>query len=206
MSTDDEDPFTEDVSEPCPEGRGITIDDFIAYLPSHVYIYMPCREVWIGESVNSVLPPMPVLDKNGKPKRVNGKVVTISATKWLDRNRRAVQMTWCPGFPMLIHGRMVVDGGWIEREEVTGLDRWPKPANRTSLGCGRCRAHSQECCGIGRAGTGRHSGRRQRGRGAVAASNPQRACRVRGGARSSRYWLRRQLGTARRQCHRICSV
>ena len=36
MSTDD--PFTEDVSEPCPEGRGITIDDFIAYLPSHVYI------------------------------------------------------------------------------------------------------------------------------------------------------------------------
>ena len=132
MSTDDEDPFTEDVSEPCPEGRGITIDDFIAYLPSHVYIYMPCREVWIGESVNSVLPPMPVLDKNGKPKRVNGKVVTISATKWLDRNRRAVQMTWCPGFPMLIHGRMVVDGGWIEREEVTIFNHYRPP--RIKLG------------------------------------------------------------------------
>jgi hypothetical protein len=132
MSTDDEDPFTEDVSEPCPEGRGITIDDFIAYLPSHVYIYMPCREVWIGESVNSVLPPMPVLDKNGKPKRVNGKVVTISASKWLDRNRRAVQMTWCPGFPMLIHGRMVVDGGWIEREEVTIFNHYRPP--RIKLG------------------------------------------------------------------------
>jgi hypothetical protein len=36
MSTeDDDDPFTEDASEPCLKRRGITIDDFIAYLPSH---------------------------------------------------------------------------------------------------------------------------------------------------------------------------
>ena len=29
----DDDDFTEDISEPCPEGRGVTIDDFVAYLP-----------------------------------------------------------------------------------------------------------------------------------------------------------------------------
>ena len=87
MSTDDEDPFTEDVSEPCPEGRGITIDDFIAYLPSHVYIYMPCREVWIGESVNSVLPPMPVLDAASfaSVMRWLMAILIVGAAGWLAR-------------------------------------------------------------------------------------------------------------------------
>ena len=41
---------------PCPEGRGVTIDDFVAYLPSHVYIFTPCREIWTGASVNARLP------------------------------------------------------------------------------------------------------------------------------------------------------
>ena len=62
------------------------------------YIFMPCREFWPATSVNSRLPPMPVLDKHGKPKRnKNGKLVTISASKWLDQNRAVEQMTWCPG-------------------------------------------------------------------------------------------------------------
>jgi hypothetical protein len=129
MSDDDDaDPFTEDVSVPCPEGRGITIDDFVAFLPTHVYIFTPCREAWTGVSVNARLPRMPVLTKSGKPKRdKNGNIVTILATTWLDRNRAVVQMTWCPGFPLLIHGRMVVDGGWIEREDVTTFNHYRPP-------------------------------------------------------------------------------
>ena len=39
-----------------PEGRGMTIDDFVAYLPAHVYIFTPCRELWTGVSVNAGLP------------------------------------------------------------------------------------------------------------------------------------------------------
>ena len=71
---DDNDPFTEEVSDPCPEGRGITLDDFVAFLPTHVYIFTPCREVWTGVSVNARLPKVPVLTKAGKPKRdKNGK-------------------------------------------------------------------------------------------------------------------------------------
>ena len=117
MSADADDAFTEETSEPCPEGRGVTIDDFVAYLPSHVYIFTPCREVWTGVGVNARLPRMPVLTKAGKLKRdKNGEAITISATTWLDRNRAVVQMTWTPGFPMLITDRLVVDGGWIERE------------------------------------------------------------------------------------------
>ena len=131
MSSNDD--FTEDVSEPCPEGRGVTIDDFVAYLPSHVYIFTPCREVWTGVGVNARLPRMPVLTKAGKPKRdKNGEAITISATTWLDRNRAVVQMTWTPGFPMLINDRLVVDGGWIERADVTLFNNYRPP--RITLG------------------------------------------------------------------------
>jgi hypothetical protein len=133
MSADAEDGFTEDVSEPCPDGRGVTIDDFVAYLPQHVYIFTPCREVWIGASVNARLPRMPVLTKAGQPKRdSNGKPVTIAATTWLDRYRSVEQMTWCPGFPMLIKDRLVVDGGWIERPDVTCFNHYRPP--RIALG------------------------------------------------------------------------
>ena len=58
--------FTEEISNPCPEGSGVTIDDFVAFMPSHVYIFTPCREPWVQTSVNSRLPPMPVLGKNGR--------------------------------------------------------------------------------------------------------------------------------------------
>ena len=36
-------------------------------------------------------------------------------------------MTWCPGFPMLINDRLVVDGGWIERAEVTCFNHYRPP-------------------------------------------------------------------------------
>jgi len=119
--------FTEEVSEPCAEGAGVTIDDFVAYMPSHVYIFTPCREPWTQTSVNARLPPVPVLDKNGRPKRRKGKPVTISPGRWLDLNRPEEQMTWCPGFPMLIKDRLVVDGGWIERADVTCFNHYREP-------------------------------------------------------------------------------
>jgi hypothetical protein len=133
MIASEEDPFAEDVSGPCPDGRGVTLADFVAYLPSHVYIFTPCRETWIGVSVNARLPRVPVLDKGGRPKRdANGKVVTVLPTTWLDRNRAVVQMTWCPGLPMLIQNRLVVDGGWIERPDVTCFNHYRPP--RLKLG------------------------------------------------------------------------
>ena len=42
--------FTEEISEPCPEGIGVTIYDFVAYMPSHTYIFMPCNEI-VGGNV-----------------------------------------------------------------------------------------------------------------------------------------------------------
>ena len=127
MTEDTKNGFTEEVSEPCSEGAGVTLDDFVAYMPSHVYIFTPCREPWTQTSVNARLPPVPVLDKHGRPKRVKGKLVTVSASKWLDQNRPVEQMTWVPGFPMLIKNRLVVDGGWIERADVTCFNHYRAP-------------------------------------------------------------------------------
>jgi Family of unknown function (DUF5906) len=127
MTVDLEDGFTEEITEPCPEGIGISIDDFVAYLPTGVYIFTPCRETWIGRSVNARLPPVPVLNKQGNPKRVKGKLVTISATRWLDQNKAVLQMTWAPGLPMLIGDRLVSHGGWLKRKEVTCFNLYRPP-------------------------------------------------------------------------------
>jgi hypothetical protein len=127
MNDDFQGAFTEEVSEPCTEGSGVTIDDFRAFMPTHGYIFMPCCEMWPAASVNARIPPIPVLTKAGLPKRKNGKIVTISASRWLDENRPVEQMTWCPGLPKLIPDRLVVDGGWINREGVTCFNLYRPP-------------------------------------------------------------------------------
>jgi hypothetical protein len=124
--------FSATIIKPPDDGIGVTIDDFVAYMPSHIYIFTPCREPWTEASVNSRLPRVPVLDKHGQPKRRGGKIVTISPSTWLDRNNPVEQMTWCPGYPMLIKDRLVVDGGWIERPEVTCFNHYRPP--RIELG------------------------------------------------------------------------
>jgi hypothetical protein len=128
MSANFEDEYTEEISEPCPEGRGVNMEDFVAYMPAHFYIFTPCREPWVGASVNSRLPRVPVLDQNGRPKYdKHGKPITISPTSWLDRNRPVEQMTWAPGLPMTIKDRLVADGGWIERKDVNCLNLYRPP-------------------------------------------------------------------------------
>jgi hypothetical protein len=133
-----DDLFDENIADPCPEGRGISIDDFVAYLPSHVYIFTPCREVWTGVSINARLPRVPVLTKAGRPKLKSGNPVSVLPTTWLDRNRAVVQMTWCPGYPMLIENRLVVDGGWIDRPDVVCFNHYRppriKPGNASDAG------------------------------------------------------------------------
>jgi hypothetical protein len=73
---------------------GVTIDDFVAYLPKHVYIFTVCREIWLGAGVNACLPPVQVFTPSGKHKRdKDGNLVYQSATKWLDKHRGVEQLT-----------------------------------------------------------------------------------------------------------------
>ena len=133
MSDDFDAAFTEEITPPNVEGSGVTLDDFVAYMPSHIYIFVPCREPWTAASVNSRLGRVQILDQQGRPQLDrNGKIVTISAATWLDQNKPVEQMTWCPGQPLLIPNCLVVDGGWIERMDVTSFNLYRPP--RLELG------------------------------------------------------------------------
>jgi Family of unknown function (DUF5906) len=100
----------------------VKLDDFVAYMPAHHYVFLPAREPWPASSVNSRVPPVATgqRDKDGKPK-------TIAANAWLDQNKPVEQMTWAPGEDTLIPDRLISDGGWIEREGVTCLNLYRAP-------------------------------------------------------------------------------
>jgi hypothetical protein len=108
--------------------KGVRLNDFRAYMPSHRYIFVPSREMWPAASVNARVPPVPVKDKAGKPKLdSNGNMVFLKASSWLDRHRAVEQMTWAPGEPELIEDRLVSEGGWIERKGVATFNLYRPP-------------------------------------------------------------------------------
>src|SRR5262249_42968676 len=119
--------FSATASTASASSKRVTIDDFVAYLPKHLYIFTPCREIWTASGVNACLGKRQVLTKSGTPKRdKDGNLVYESATRWLDKNRGVMQATWCPGQPMLIDDRIVVDGGWIEKLSAVTFN-WYRP-------------------------------------------------------------------------------
>jgi Family of unknown function (DUF5906) len=108
---------------------GVSLDDFHAYMPMGSYIFAPSRDLWPAKSVNASIPPLPLLDVNGNPVLDdNGKPKTISASIWLDQNKRVQQMTWIPGEPMIVADRLVSDGGWIERPGCQVFNLYRPPA------------------------------------------------------------------------------
>jgi len=111
---------------------GVNITDFYAYMPGHNYIFMPCRETWATASIDARLPLQVMLDANGQPVTKGGKVKMMKPSRWLDLNRPVEQMTWVPGMPAIIHDRLVVDGGWIDRPGVKCLNLYRPP--RLKLG------------------------------------------------------------------------
>jgi hypothetical protein len=107
---------------------GVTLDDFYAFMPMHNYIFAPTCAFWPGASVNSRIPPIKLTDKSGQPLRdKEEKQVTLSAAAWLDRYKPVEQMTWVPGLPMVIHDKLVLEGGWIDRDGVTCFNLYRPP-------------------------------------------------------------------------------
>jgi hypothetical protein len=105
----------------------IAPEDFYAFPPSHAYVYMPCREFWPAESVNSILPPQIIIGPGGQPLKSGGKIVQLRPSQWLDRYRRVEQMTWAPGLPEIIRDKHVVDGGWFDRPGGKCLNLYRPP-------------------------------------------------------------------------------
>jgi hypothetical protein len=79
---------------------GVSLNDFQAYMPMHAYIFEPTGELWPASSVNSHFP-----QSKGSRK----------ASRWLDQNKPVEQMTWAPGEPKIIEGRLISESGWIKR-------------------------------------------------------------------------------------------
>lgn len=95
---------------------GVTLNDFVAYMPTHSFIYKPTREMWPAASVNARINPISLSNGN-----------TISASAWLDKNCAVEQMTWAPGKPMLIKNRLVSNGGWMVHQGVTCFNLYRPP-------------------------------------------------------------------------------
>jgi hypothetical protein len=102
---------------PAADGRGVTLDDFYAYMPSHSYIFIPSREMWPAVSVNARIAPIPGAEGEK----------ALPAATWLDQNRAVEQMTWAPGEPMLIMDRLISVGGWIRRPGCSTFNLYRPP-------------------------------------------------------------------------------
>src|SRR5215472_7408473 len=110
------------------EASGVSLDDFRAYMPQHCYIFVPTREAWPASSVNNRIPPVLVVDTDGKPLLdEKEKKQYIAPSAWLDKNRPVEQMTWAPGMPGIIPDRLISEGGWIERSGVNCLNLYRPP-------------------------------------------------------------------------------
>jgi Family of unknown function (DUF5906) len=110
-----------------PAVEGVQLDDFYAYMETHSYIYIPTRAMWPAGSVNARIPPIPI-----------GPGAEIPATAWLDRHRPVEQMTWAPGLPMIIRNRLISEGGWFDRNNVSCFNLYLppiiKPGDATQAG------------------------------------------------------------------------
>jgi hypothetical protein len=74
-----------------PDELKVSLDDFQAYMPNHAYIFEPTGELWPASSINARFP-------QGRDR--------TKASSWLDRNKAVEQMTWSPGEPKIIEGRL----------------------------------------------------------------------------------------------------
>jgi hypothetical protein len=133
--------------EKISQAEGVRLDDFYAYMPQHKYMFAPARELWPASSVNSRLPRVPLLGPDGTPARDDeGEPIDIPATAWLDKHKPVEQLTWAPGMAMIIEDRLISEGGWIERNNVScfNLYRPPPPMSGDPSAAGRWIAHVEK--------------------------------------------------------------
>ena len=98
------------------EEPAAALDDFLAYLPDHRYVFVPTGELWPSSSVNARIAPVRV-----------GKDKTIAPSTWLDQNRAVEQMTWAPGASMIARDRLGVGGGWIDKPGCSVFNLYRPP-------------------------------------------------------------------------------
>src|SRR5262249_12554801 len=110
------------------EARGVTLEDFYAYMPNHDFVFMPTREHWPASSVDDRIPPVVLVDRDGNPVTDrHGRPKKIKASRWLSQNKPVEQKTWAPGEPEVIRDRLVDESGWFDRPGVACLNLYRPP-------------------------------------------------------------------------------
>jgi hypothetical protein len=85
--------------------------------------------MWPATSVNARIPTVALTDKDGNPVLdKDDKPVRLKANMWLDQNRPVEQMTWAPGEPQVVRGRLISDGGWMRRPGCSVFNLYRPPA------------------------------------------------------------------------------
>jgi hypothetical protein len=114
----------------------------------HNYIYAETGDLWPAASVNARVPAVLVYDRAGNViLNKKGEEEYVFAAHWLDKYRYVQCITWAPGEPQLITGRLIRDGGgWQPRPDgrcfnlynpppavigdASAVDRWLDHARR----------------------------------------------------------------------------
>jgi len=107
--------------------RAPALGDFQAYLPSHHCVYMPTRAMWPVASVDDLLPKVQLFKADGTAVLKKDKPVYIKPSAWLAQNKPLEQMTWMPGEPEIIRGKLVLEGGWVDRSGARCLNLYRPP-------------------------------------------------------------------------------
>ena len=94
----------------------ISLEDFYAIPWTTKCMFMPTRTPWPADSINMILPPIPWAGK--KPLR---------PADWLAKFRRVEQMSWVPGEPEVIEGRLLYESGWKDRPGAKCLNVYFPP-------------------------------------------------------------------------------
>ncbi len=99
--------------------KAASLDDFLAYMPTHNYMFKPTRELWPASSVNGRVKPWP----KGETDKA------ISPSRWLDTHRPIEQMAWHPAEPELIRDRVLQVSGWVSHKGASVFNMYRPPSS-----------------------------------------------------------------------------
>jgi hypothetical protein len=89
----------------------ISMNDFYLHSEQHKYIYLPTGALWPAASLDERLP------WTGKKK----------PSKTISKTQAVEQMTWFPGQPTMIHDKLLLEGGLIEKQGVLIYNNYRPP-------------------------------------------------------------------------------
>jgi hypothetical protein len=106
----------------------LPVGDFVAHMSTKKFIYMPTGDLWPAASVDARVPPCEVVDSSGNPiLKSTGEPLRELASDWLSSHAPVEQMTFAPGEPKVIHGKLMMESGWAILEGAAAFDIYLPP-------------------------------------------------------------------------------